>query len=136
MQADNADIIILPGDLTYADDYNADDRVGYQPRWDIWGRLSQFLFANTILVPTIGARDLHHASIQCRYCFAGNGMQSHPAICLNPARDHHHQPNQNPMQTSVQHSAARPFYDNVLQLYGPIKTMAGCCTGIGWLAAA
>jgi len=57
LQADKPDIIILPGDLTYADDYNADDRTGYQPRWDIWGRLTQFLFSGTILVPTIGACD-------------------------------------------------------------------------------
>jgi len=53
-QADKPDIIILPGDMSYADDYNGFDPLGYQPRWDIWGRLTQFLFANTILVPTIG----------------------------------------------------------------------------------
>jgi len=54
VQADKPDIIILPGDMSYADDYNGFDPLGYQPRWDIWGRLTQFLFANTILVPTIG----------------------------------------------------------------------------------
>ena len=54
MQADKPDAIILTGDLSYADDYNADDRFGYQPRWDIWGRFTQFLFANIPLIPTIG----------------------------------------------------------------------------------
>ena len=55
VQADKPDVVLLPGDLAYADDYNADDRFGYQPRWDIWGRLSQSLFSTVPLIPTIGA---------------------------------------------------------------------------------
>lgn len=54
VQADKPDAVILTGDLSYADDYNADDRFGYQPRWDIWGRFTQFLFAYVPLITTIG----------------------------------------------------------------------------------
>ncbi len=48
--------MLLPGDLSYADDYNLDDRFGYQPRWDAWGRLSQKLFGTVPLISGIGAR--------------------------------------------------------------------------------
>ena len=47
--------MLLPGDLSYADDYNLDDRFGYQPRWDAWGRLSQKLFGTVPLISGIGA---------------------------------------------------------------------------------
>ena len=53
-QADKPDAVVLAGDLTYADDYNADDRFGYQPRWDIWGRISQSLFSTIPLIAGIG----------------------------------------------------------------------------------
>ena len=55
-QEDTPDIVLLPGDLSYADDYNLIDKFGYQPRWDIWGRLSQSVFATIPLVTGIGAR--------------------------------------------------------------------------------
>ena len=54
LQADKPDAVVLAGDLTYADDYNADDRTGYQPRWDIWGRITQSLFSTIPLITTIG----------------------------------------------------------------------------------
>ena len=54
-QADKPDIVLFPGDLSYADDYNLIDKFGYQPRWDIWGRLTQATFATIPLVTGIGA---------------------------------------------------------------------------------
>ena len=53
-QADTPDIILFPGDLSYADDYNLIDTFGYQPRWDEWGRLTQQAFATVPLVTGIG----------------------------------------------------------------------------------
>ena len=47
--------MLFPGDLSYADDYNLIDKFGYQPRWDIWGRLTQSTFATIPLVTGIGA---------------------------------------------------------------------------------
>ena len=55
-QADSPDIVLFPGDLSYADDYNLIDKFGYQPRWDTWGRLTQPAFATVPLVTGIGAR--------------------------------------------------------------------------------
>ena len=55
-QQDKPQAVLLPGDLSYADDYNLDDRFGYQPRWDAWGRLSQKLFGTVPLVSGIGAQ--------------------------------------------------------------------------------
>ena len=54
-QLNKPDAVLLPGDLSYADDYNLDDRFGYQPRWDAWGRLSQKLFGTVPLITGIGA---------------------------------------------------------------------------------
>ncbi len=54
-QADSPDIVLFPGDLSYADDYNLIDKFGYQPRWDTWGRLTQPAFATVPLVTGIGA---------------------------------------------------------------------------------
>ena len=51
--------------LQYADDYNGLDRYGYQPRWDIWGRLTQSIFANIPLIAGIGALV---ARAQCSAC--------------------------------------------------------------------
>jgi len=56
VQADTPGAVLLAGDLTYADDYNNNDRFGYQPRWDIWGRLTQPVFATVPLITTIGPR--------------------------------------------------------------------------------
>ncbi len=63
-QQDKPQAVLLPGDLSYADDYNLDDRFGYQPRWDAWGRLSQKLFGTVPLISGIGALDCgaaHHS---------------------------------------------------------------------------
>ena len=54
-QADKPNAVMMVGDLAYADDYNLDDRVGYQPRWDIWGRVTQALFSTIPFFSCIGA---------------------------------------------------------------------------------
>lgn len=56
------DILLLVGDLTYADDYSANGTLwgawptpaSYQPRWDSWGRLSQRLASRIPLQTSIG----------------------------------------------------------------------------------
>ena len=60
IQADKPEAVILTGDLAYADDYDADNRFGFQPRWDIWGRLTQPIFSTIPLITGIGV--LHFAS--------------------------------------------------------------------------
>ncbi len=55
VQADTPGAVLLTGDLSYADDYDELNRYGYQPRWDIWGRLTQAVFANVPLIAGIGA---------------------------------------------------------------------------------
>ncbi len=56
--------MLLPGDLSYADDYNLIDKFGYQPRWDTWGRLTQSTFATIPLVTGIGASTIYAAALK------------------------------------------------------------------------
>ena len=64
MQLNKPDAVLLPGDISYADDYNLDDQLGYQPRWDTFGRMSQKLFGTVPVITGIGARVV--ANVHCQ----------------------------------------------------------------------
>ena len=88
-QADKPDAVLLAGDLTYADDYNGDDRFGFQPRWDIWGRLSQALFATVPLITGIGASVLcvnYICDLTPFLPLAANKVHTEKALTKTPGR--------------------------------------------------
>lgn len=57
LQNDNAQAILLIGDLSYADDYNGHStgqRNGYQPRWDTWGQMMQPIISHLPFLSVMG----------------------------------------------------------------------------------
>jgi 3',5'-cyclic AMP phosphodiesterase CpdA len=91
LQAMNPDIVILPGDLPYAD--------GWGPRWDSFGRMIERLAANIPLLTTGGNHEIqsdqawqpykaryptpNNASGSRNFCYWGRevGPVHHIAIC-------------------------------------------------------
>lgn len=62
LQNDNAQAILLIGDLSYADDYNGHStgqRNGYQPRWDTWGQMMQPIISHLPFLSVMGENFLH-----------------------------------------------------------------------------
>ena len=114
--------MLLPGDLSYADDYNLDDRFGYQPRWDAWGRLSQKLFGTVPLISGIGARLLSPSAVLRRAVRAGRGaesrMQAHPAERLKNSMDERLHDNPAHISTPAAHEFALCIHGALLEQEG------------------
>lgn len=67
LQSDNAQAILLFGDLAYADDYNGHStgqRNGYQPRWDTWGQMMQPIISH---LPFLSLMGNHEEESEFRY---------------------------------------------------------------------
>ena len=71
MQSDNAQAILLFGDLAYADDYNGHStgqRNGYQPRWDTWGQMMQPIISHLPFLSLMGRLPFAVAFLPCTMC--------------------------------------------------------------------
>ncbi len=86
LQSDDAQAILLFGDLAYADDYNGysvGQRNGYQPRWDTWGQMMQPIISHLPFLSLMGRLPFTLAFLPFTLAFLPFTLAFLPfAVCL------------------------------------------------------